>query len=126
MRIGKKSKSYRVFYSVLYTLQQKTNGIPIAIVEHSVRMVRPLLSVKSFRIRGAAYLVPVEVSQKLGICSSIRWIKASAGTRQGKSIILRLSEEFLAARCGIGASIRKRDEVQRVAESNKAFSRYRS
>jgi small subunit ribosomal protein S7 len=126
IRKGRKSKSYRVFYSVLYTIQKKTNGIPTRIVEHRVRMVRPLVRVQSFRIRGTVYLVPIEVRQKIGICNSIRWIRASAKTRQSKgtSIALCLAEEIIAAACGVGGSIRKREEVHRIAESNKAFSRY--
>jgi small subunit ribosomal protein S7 len=125
IRDGKKSLSYRVFYSVLYTIQQKTRGIPIAIIEHRVRMVRPLIDVRSVRIRRAVYIVPIEVDQQLGVCNSIRWIRASAKVRQGKSIIFRLSEEIISSACGIGSSIRKREEVHRLAESNKAFSRYR-
>lgn len=126
MRKGKKSRSYRVFYSVIYTIQQKTSGIPMAIVEHRVRMVRPVVSVKSLRIRGTVYLVPIQVRQKLGICNSIRWIRASAKLRKSKgtSIALCLAKEIIAAACGVGGSMRKREEVHRVAETNKAFSRY--
>jgi len=124
MRDGKKCLAYRTFYSVLYTIQQKTQSLPIIIVEQRVRIVCPLFELRSLRVGGALYQLPVEVRPILGISTAIRWILNSADVSRRRSIIVSLSEQIIAARCGIGGAIRKREEVHRIVESNKAFSRY--
>jgi small subunit ribosomal protein S7 len=124
IRNGKKSISYRTFYSVLHTIQQKAQGVPIIVVEQRVRIVCPVFELRHLRIGGALYQVPVEVSPALRICTAIRWILNAANTRQAKSRIIRLVDEIIAARCGIGGAVIKREEVHRIVESNKAFSRY--
>jgi small subunit ribosomal protein S7 len=124
IRKGYKSQSYREFYAVLYAIKRQTNVTPIALIEHRVRMVQPAVSIKSVRLGGTVYQVPVEVSPKIRIFNSIHWILAAAAARKGNNAVVRLSEEILDCVIGLGGSLRKREEVHRIAEANKAFSRY--
>jgi small subunit ribosomal protein S7 len=125
MRSGKKSLAYRIMYSSFRRIQEKVQREPLAIIEHAVRVVTPTVQLKSRRVGGATYQVPVEVSPRRGIAIAIRWIFISSYSRPRRNIDNRLSIEIIDAACGIGNAVRKREEVYRIAEANKAFTRFR-
>jgi small subunit ribosomal protein S12 len=125
MRHGKKSLSYFILYSVLNEIQEKVEIEPLIVFEYAVRVVTPTVQLKSRRIGGATYQVPTEVDQLRGISLAIQWILVSARTRPGRDIISCLSAEILDVVRGNGGAVRKREEVHRMAEANKAFARFR-
>jgi len=125
MRNGKKSLAYRILYSSFRRIQEKAQREPLSIMEHAVRVVTPTVQLKSRRVGGATYQVPIEVTPRRGIAIAIRWIFVSSYSRPGRNIDSRLSIEILDAACGVGNAIRKREEVYRMAEANKAFTRFR-
>jgi small subunit ribosomal protein S7 len=125
MRNGKKSLAYRILYSSFRQIQEKVQGEPLSIMEHAIRVVTPTVQLKSRRVGGATYQVPIEVSPRRGIAIAIRWILISSYYRPGLNIASRLSIEIMDAACGVGGAVRKREEVYRIAEANKAFTRYR-
>jgi len=125
IRNGKKSLAYRILYSVLHDIRLETGGQPIAILEHAVRIVIPPVQLKALRIGGAVYQVPIDVKLNVGISIAIQWILNASSNRQGNSIVARLFNEIVQAACGSGGAMRKRREVCRIAEANKAFARYR-
>ena len=122
---GKKSLAYRIFYSALQNIQDKTQRDPLIILEYSVRIVIPTVKLKSRRLGGTTYQVPVKVKTYQGISTSIRWILKFARQRPGTTIGKRLSIEILDRASGTGSSIQKRKEIHSIAESNKSFVRYR-
>lgn len=124
IRKGQKSLSYRIFFSILYIIQQKINRTSMVLIEQRIRMVCPVFELRSFRVSGAIYQLPIEISTTFGICTAIRWILNSASIRQVKSIIICLSEEIVSSRCGIGGAVQKQEDIYRIVEANKAFSRY--
>jgi small subunit ribosomal protein S7 len=125
MRCGKKTCSYRILYAVLEEIREKARSEPLAIFEHSIRIVTPKVQLKSRRVRGTTYQVPIEIREQYGVTIAIKWILTAARANHGLNIITQLSIEILDAARGNGGAIRKREEVQRIAESNKAFARYR-
>ena len=122
---GKKSLSYRIVYDVLYQIQNETHRNPFTILEHAVRMTTPVVQLKARRIGGTTYQVPVEVCSNRGTRIALFWILRSARKRPEPNIAQQLSAELLDAIRRIGNSIRKREEIHRIAEANKAFTRYR-
>jgi len=125
MRNGKKSLAYRILYSSFRQIQEKVQREPLSIIEHAIRVVTPTVQLKSRRVGGATYQVPIEVSPRRGIAIAIRWILMSSYSRPGRNVDSRLSIEIIDAACGVGGAVRKREEVYRIAEANKAFTRYR-
>jgi small subunit ribosomal protein S7 len=125
IRHGKKSLSYSIIYSVLQTIQEKTKAEPLPILEHAIRKVSPTIQLKSRRVGGTNYQIPVEVDPCRRISLAIQWIILAAAMRPGRDIVARLSLEILDAANGNGGAIRKREEIHRIAEANKAFARYR-
>jgi len=125
MRHGKKSLSYRILYSILNAIQRKTRREPIAILEHAVRIVIPTVQLKSRRVGGTTYQVPTEVGPRRGTALAIQWIIAAAQSRPGPDMVTRLSIEIIDSANGNGSAVRKREEVHRMAEANKAFASYR-
>ena len=122
---GKKSISYKILYFVLYKIQSKTKRNALALLEHSTRKVIPSVHLKSRRIGGSIYQVPVEVNAYQGTIIAIQWILKSTRSRQGVNIINCLYSEIIDIIQGKGRSTRKREEVHRIAEANKAFARFR-
>jgi small subunit ribosomal protein S7 len=122
---GKKFISYKILYFVLHKIQCKTKRNALVLLEHSTRKVIPSVHLKSRRIGGSVYQVPVEVNAHQGTVIAIQWILKSARSRQGVSIVDCLSSEIIDIVQGKGRSIRKREEVHRIAEANKAFARFR-
>lgn len=97
----------------------------MAVLEHAIRFATPTVQLKSRRVGGATYQVPIAVGATRGTTMSIKWILAASRTRIGRGIITCLCREIIDSARGIGNAIRKREEVHRIAEANKAFARYR-
>ena len=125
MTRGKKSVAERIIYGALDTIKQKSGKDPIEVFTQAVQNVKPVVEVKSRRVGGANYQVPVEVRPSRRIALSMRWLREAARKRSEKSMGQRLANELLEAAEGRGSAMKKRDEVHRMAEANKAFSHYR-
>lgn len=122
---GKKSVAERIVYGALTLVEKKTGKLPLEVFTEAIDKVKPLVEVKSRRVGGANYQVPVEVRPTRRNALAMRWIRDSARKRGEKSMVLRLAGELLDAMEGRGGAMKKRDEVHRMAEANKAFSHFR-
>ena len=122
---GKRSLAERVVYDALSDIERKTGNDPVAAVKRAVENVRPVLEVKSRRVGGATYQVPVEVRPRRATTLAIRWIVGYSRQRREKTMAERLSAELMDASNGIGAAIKRKEDLQKMAESNKAFAHYR-
>jgi small subunit ribosomal protein S7 len=122
---GKRSIAEMIVYDALDEIEQKTGGDPVATLKRAVENVRPPLEVKSRRVGGATYQVPVEVRPRRATTLAIRWIVGYSRQRREKTMAERLAAELLDASNGLGATIKRKDDLQKMAESNKAFAHYR-
>jgi small subunit ribosomal protein S7 len=122
---GKRSVAERIVYDALGVIEQRTGSEPIATLKRAIDNVKPPLEVKSRRVGGATYQVPVEVRPRRANTLAIRWVVGFARQRREKTMAQRLAAELLDASNGVGASIKRRDDMQKMAESNKAFAHYR-
>ena len=122
---GKRSTAERIVYDALSIIEQKTGAEPIATLKKAVENIKPPLEVKSRRVGGATYQVPVEVKPRRANTLAIRWIIGYSRQRREKSMAVRLANEVMDASNGIGASVKRREDLQKMAESNKAFAHYR-
>ncbi len=125
MTSGKKSVAENIIYGAFDQINQKTGKDPVEVFTQALNNVRPLVEVKSRRVGGANYQVPVEVRPSRRTALAMRWLKESARKRGEKSMGIRLAGELLDASEGRGGAMKKRDEVHRMAEANKAFSHFR-
>ena len=125
MTRGKKSVAERIIYGALETIKSKSGKDPIEVFSQAVQNVKPVVEVKSRRVGGANYQVPVEVRPVRRAALSMRWIREAAQKRGEKSMDGRLAGELQEAAEGRGGAMKKREEVHRMAEANKAFSHYR-
>ena len=125
MKCGKKSTAEKIVYSALATIERQESKAPVTVIEQAVRNATPQLEVKSRRIGGATYQVPVEVRPERSLSLAIRWLVASATARPGKSMAEKLAGELSDAAKGQGVTIKKRDDTHRMAEANRAFAHYR-
>ncbi len=122
---GKKSVAQRAFYDAMERIAQKTNDEPLKTFKKAVENCKPMLEVKTRRVGGANYQVPVEVNPVRRQSLAIRWLISYARDRAGKSMVDKLSEELMDAANGRGGAIKKKEDVHRMAEANKAFAHYR-
>jgi small subunit ribosomal protein S7 len=122
---GQKATAERVVYNALQLAAQQMNNQPEEALEQAIKNVAPLLMVKSRRVGGATYQVPTEVGEAQGRALAIKWLITSARARSGKSMEEKLASEFVDAVNGRGAAIKKRDDIHKMAEANKAFAHYR-
>jgi small subunit ribosomal protein S7 len=122
---GKKSVAENILYSALDLIEQRTGKDGIEVFEKAVENVKPFLEVRSRRVGGATYQVPVEVRPSRKQALALRWIIAFARQRSGRSMAEKLAEELLAAANKEGASIKKREDTHKMAEANKAFAHFR-
>jgi small subunit ribosomal protein S7 len=122
---GKKTTAERIVYDALATIEEKSGAEPIATLKRAIENVKPQLEVKSRRVGGATYQVPVEVRPRRANTLAIRWIVGYARQRREKTMAERLANELLDAGNGIGASVKRREDMHKMAESNKAFAHYR-
>jgi len=125
MRKGKKSTAEAICYKALNRIQEKTSGDAIAIFKKAVENLKPSLEVKSRRVGGASYQVPVEVKQTRRLSLAFRWLRMYASLRPEKSMVEKLAGEILDASNNTGAAIKKKEDVHRMADANKAFAHYR-
>ncbi|HHH36357.1 MAG TPA: 30S ribosomal protein S7 [Gammaproteobacteria bacterium] len=125
MKNGKKSVAEKIVYGALDQVVAKGKGEPLEVFGQALDNIRPLVEVKSRRVGGATYQVPIEVSSVRGQALAMRWLVDAARRRGEKSMGLRLAGEIMDASEGRGAAVKKREDTHRMAEANKAFSHYR-
>jgi len=125
MESGKKAVAERIIYGALDQVEKKAGKDPLEVFLTALNNVKPMVEVKSRRVGGANYQVPVEVRPVRRMALAMRWLKESARKRSEKSMAQRLANELLEASEGRGGAMKKRDEVHRMAEANKAFSHFR-
>jgi len=122
---GKRSVAERIVYEALDVVEQKTGSEPLPTLKRAVDNVRPQLEVKSRRVGGATYQVPVEVKPRRATTLAIRWLVEFARQRRERTMADRLANEILDAGNGIGSAVKRKDDTHRMAEANKAFAHYR-
>jgi small subunit ribosomal protein S7 len=122
---GKKSVAETIVYGALNIVAQKSNKDPLEVFDEALEAIAPMVEVKSRRVGGATYQVPVEVRPARRTALSMRWLVEYSRKRGEKSMRQRLAGEILDAAAGKGAAVKKREDVHRMAEANKAFSHYR-
>ena len=125
MRDGKKSVAEKIFYDAVDMLEQRTGQSGVQVFEQALTNTKPTLEVKSRRVGGATYQVPIEVRPERRAALAMRWLISYARRRSEKSMSERLAAELLAASRGEGATVKKKDDTHRMAEANKAFAHYR-
>jgi small subunit ribosomal protein S7 len=122
---GKKSTAARIVYSALDGCREKTGNDPVITLKRALDNVRPTLEVKSRRVGGATYQVPIEVKAGRATTLALRWLINYSRARREKTMTERLMNEILDASNGLGASVKRREDMHKMAESNKAFAHYR-
>ncbi len=122
---GKKSLAERILYNAFEIIEQRQKRPPLDVFEQALRNATPTLEVKPRRVGGSTYQVPVDIRKERGVALAMRWLIRSARARNGKSMAEKLAGELMDAAAGQGATIKKREETHRMAESNKAFAHYR-
>ena len=122
---GKRSVAERIVYDALKTVEEKTGSDPIDTLKRAVENVRPQLEVRSRRVGGATYQVPVEVRPRRATTLAIRWLVGFARDRRERTMAERLANELLDASNGLGARVKRREDTHKMAEANKAFAHYR-
>ena len=125
MKDGKKSVAERIVYGALDMVAEKSGGDPIEVFEKALEAIAPMVEVKSRRVGGATYQVPVEVRAERRNALAMRWLVEHSRNRGEKSMALRLAGEITDASEGRGSAVKKREDVHRMAEANRAFSHYR-
>jgi len=122
---GKKSLAESIFYESIALVAKKVNEEPMKVFRKSLDNVRPLLEVKSRRVGGATYQVPIEVPVERGYALAMRWLVANSRKRKEKTMVDKLANELLDAYNEKGVSVKKREDTHKMAEANKAFAHYR-
>ncbi len=125
MREGKKLLAYRICYESLNQVAQATQQEPLGVLEQAIRNASPLVEVKARRIGGSTYQVPLEVAPERGTALALRWILAACRKKSGRPMASKLTSELLDAAKNTGLAVRKKEEVHKMAEANKAFAKYR-
>ncbi|MBT3418787.1 MAG: 30S ribosomal protein S7 [Candidatus Magasanikbacteria bacterium] len=121
---GKKSTAQRIVYNALTIVKEKTGEEALATFEKAIDIVRPQVEVRSRRVGGANYQVPMPVQSRRQLALTFRWLIAASKTRKGKSMAQKLSDEIIDILEGVGATLKKKEDVQRMAEANKAFAHF--
>ena len=122
---GKKTTAERIVYEALEIVASKTDGDALTALKRAIDNVKPQLEVKSRRVGGATYQVPVEVKPRRATTLAIRWVVGFARNRRERTMAERLAAELLDANNGIGSSVKRKEDMHKMAESNKAFAHYR-
>ena len=125
MRGGKKSLAERVTYDALAIVGERTSRPPVEVLEEAIKELTPVLEVRSRRVGGATYQVPVEVPARRARTLAVRWLVQFASQRREKSIQERLANELLDAQSQQGGAYKRKDDIYRMAQANKAFAHYR-
>jgi len=122
---GKRSTTERIFYGAMETIKERTNEDPLKVFRNAVDNVKPALEVKSRRVGGSNYQVPVEVRPQRRMALALRWLISFARARSEKSMDEKLANEIVDAANGRGAAFKKKEDTHRMAEANKAFAHFR-
>ena len=122
---GKKATAERIVYGAFDLVKEKTEGDPLAVFKKAMDNVRPTLEVKPKRVGGATYQVPMEVNPRRATTLAIRWIVNFSRARKERTMAERLANEIMDAANGVGASVKRREDLFKMAEANRAFSHYR-
>jgi len=122
---GKKSTAERIVYSAMELASEQASADPLEVLAKAVDGATPLIRVKPRRVGGATYQVPMEVDKRVGRALAMRWLIVAARARSGKSMAEKLAAELVDAVQGRGSAVRKREEIHRMADANKAFVHYR-
>ncbi|CAN5778293.1 30S ribosomal protein S7 [soil metagenome] len=125
MREGKKNLSSRIFYGACHLVQERSGQEPLKVFRQAVDNVKPRIEVKSRRVGGATYQVPVEVNTRRSQSLSLRWLVAASDSRPERTAVERVAGELLDAAAGRGGAVKKKDDVERMAEANRAYAHYR-
>lgn len=125
LRDGKKLLAQRILYESLDIIEKRIGDHPLTLLEKAVQNVTPKVQVKSRRVGGSTYQVPLEVVPQTGTSLSIRWIIQSARLRSGKSMSIKLANELIDASKGMGGAIQKKEQTYKMAEANKAFAHFK-
>lgn len=125
MHDGKKGTAQKILYGAFDIVKEKTNEEPMAVFEKAMKNIKPALEVKSRRVGGANYQVPVEVKSDRAQALAFRWLINYARLRNGHSMAENLANEIIDASNGVGAAVKKKDDTHKMAEANKAFAHYR-
>ena len=125
MKDGKKGTAQTILYDAFDIVKEKTNTDPMEVFNKAMENIKPSLEVKSRRVGGANYQVPIEVKADRAQALSLRWLVQYARLRGGHSMAENLANEIIDASNGVGASVKKREDTHRMAEANKAFAHYR-
>ena len=125
MRQGKKSVAERIVYSALERMESKAKQDPVQMFHQALDNVMPAVEVRSRRVGGATYQVPVEVKPQRATTLGLRWLVTYSRARREKTMVERLMNELLDASNGLGGSVKKREDTHKMAEANKAFAHYR-
>ena len=122
---GKKNVARQLVYDAFDIIQQRSKQEPLDVFRKAMSNVSPMIEVRSRRVGGATYQVPSDVREDRRIALAIRWIKTYASSRRDKSMAQRIAAELMAAANGEGSAVKKRDDVHRMAEANKAFAHFK-
>ena len=122
---GKKGTAQKILYEAFDIVKEKTNRDPMEVFEEAMKNIKPALEVKSKRVGGANYQVPMEVRPERSQALALRWLVNYARLRGGHSMAENLANEIIDAAAGTGAAVKKREDTHRMAEANKAFAHYR-
>jgi len=122
---GKRSIAEKIFYGAIERIEAKAKGTGLETFKKALMNVRPEVEVKSRRVGGATYQVPIEVKENRAMALSMRWLVGYSRKRSGKTMTDKLAAEFMDAASGKGASVKKKDDTHKMAEANKAFAHYR-
>jgi small subunit ribosomal protein S7 len=122
---GKKSLAERIVYRSLERISERTQGDPVVTLKKAVENTRPLLEVRSRRVGGATYQVPVEVRPHRGTTLALRWLVTYSRQRRGRDMVDRLVGEIMDASQGQGSAVKRREDLHKMADANKAFAHYR-
>ena len=125
MMDGKRSLAERIIYDAFETIEARQKRAPLDVFEQALKNATPSVEVKPRRVGGSTYQVPMDVRKDRGNALAMRWLIKSARTRNGRSMAEKLANELMDAAAGQGATIKKREETHKMAESNKAFAHYR-
>jgi len=125
MQDGKKGTAEKILYQAFDMIKEKTNEEPMDVYAKALENVKPLLEVKSRRVGGSNVQVPIEVKDDRSQALALRWLVNYAKTRNGKSMAENLANEIMDAANGVGGAVKKREDVHKMAEANKAFAHYR-
>ena len=122
---GKKSTSEKIVFDALSYIEERTGSSPVTVLNNALDNIRPRLEVRSRRVGGATYQVPVEVNPRRANTLALRWMVGYARARREKTMGRRLAGEILDAKDNVGTSVKRRDDTHRMAEANRAFAHYR-